>query len=220
MRILSNVRQNLHERILDSAELLFAQFGFHKVTMEEIARQADVARATIYLHFADKKEIGLACADRMHLRLLAHLRQIAAQPAPAVTRLRHMLVGRVLFAFDAAQDVSVKFDDMFAAIKPLYMVRREQYFENEAHLFREVLKAGVRSGEIAVQDGHGTALALVLATNALMPFSLSPRQLKARSEVKRKASKITDLLLKGMLPSRRSSGASKPSRRASLMRKG
>jgi AcrR family transcriptional regulator len=205
------VRRNLSKKILDSAEQLILQFGFRKVTMDDIAREAGVARATIYLHFRDRGEIGLACADRMHFRLLAHLRHISASSASAAERLRQMLIGRVLFAFDQAQTVSVKYEEMFDAIKPLYMLRREQYFANEARIFLKVLREGLRSAETAVENPPLTALALVLATNALMPFSLSPRQLKARQEVKQRASKIAELLLKSMCKSDGRTGKSEES---------
>jgi AcrR family transcriptional regulator len=42
------------ERILDAARLLFASRGFETVTMAEIARQAGVARATVFNHFGSK----------------------------------------------------------------------------------------------------------------------------------------------------------------------
>src|SRR5262249_30901745 len=42
------------ERILDAARGLFAVRGFDEVTMEEIAREASVARATVFNHFGSK----------------------------------------------------------------------------------------------------------------------------------------------------------------------
>lgn len=189
------MRRDVRESILSSAERLILQFGFNKVTMEDVAREAGLARATIYLHFRDRKEIGVACADRMHFRLLAYLQKLSTSRIPVAQRLHQMLTGRVLFAFDQAQRVSVKYEEMFAAIKPLYMVRREQYFANEARIFRKVLREGVHNGEIEIENPSLTALALVLSTNALMPFSLSPRQLKARGEVKQRVTKIADLVL-------------------------
>lgn len=101
----------------------------------------------------------------------------------------------LLFAFDQAQRVSVSYEEMFAAIKPLDMVRRERCFANEARIFRKVLREGGQNGEMEIENPSLTALALVLSTNALMPFSLSPRQLKARGEVTQRVTKIADLVL-------------------------
>jgi AcrR family transcriptional regulator len=37
-----------------AARRLFAEAGFHRVSLDEIARQADVARATVYHQFGSK----------------------------------------------------------------------------------------------------------------------------------------------------------------------
>jgi len=42
------------EKVVDAARLLFAETGFHRVSLDEIARQADVARATVYHQFGSK----------------------------------------------------------------------------------------------------------------------------------------------------------------------
>lgn len=49
------------ERIVSAALKLFAEKGYDGATTAEIARQAGVAEGTIYRHFADKKELFLAC---------------------------------------------------------------------------------------------------------------------------------------------------------------
>jgi len=42
------------EKVVDAARRLFAETGFHRVSLDEIARQADVARATVYHQFGSK----------------------------------------------------------------------------------------------------------------------------------------------------------------------
>jgi len=186
------------DRILDTAEAFVTASGFSKLTMEQLAREAGLSRATIYLHFKNKSEIALECADRLHSRLLAHLQQIAGLDGPVVGRLRSVLIGRVLFAVDAARRQSAGTDRMLAGIRPAYMVHREQYFANEAKVVLQLLREGVRRGEFFVSEPSLTALALVLSTNSLMPFSLSARQLKARHQIEQRVSKIVDLILSGL----------------------
>jgi|ETNmetMinimDraft_28_1059901.scaffolds.fasta_scaffold48823_2 AcrR family transcriptional regulator len=42
------------ERILDAARERFSRFGVRRTTMEEVSREAGLARATVYLHFPGK----------------------------------------------------------------------------------------------------------------------------------------------------------------------
>jgi hypothetical protein len=50
-----------------------------------------------------------------------------------------------------------------------------------------------------VDDPDETSLSLLLATNALMPFSLSREQRTDRATVERRVTQIADLLLNGVL---------------------
>lgn len=50
--------------ILEAAQLLFTERGFHAVTMDAIAAEADVAVGSIYHHFGNKDSLYLALVER------------------------------------------------------------------------------------------------------------------------------------------------------------
>jgi AcrR family transcriptional regulator len=52
------------DRILASAYELFARRGVRSVGVDEVIRRADVAKATLYRHFASKDELVLAFLQR------------------------------------------------------------------------------------------------------------------------------------------------------------
>jgi AcrR family transcriptional regulator len=52
-------------RALRTAEELFKKVGFRAVTMELVAREANVAKATLYSYFKNKDELYLAVCGRM-----------------------------------------------------------------------------------------------------------------------------------------------------------
>ena len=43
--------------ILEVASKMFARFGFHKTTIDEIARSARKAKGSVYYHFTDKEDL-------------------------------------------------------------------------------------------------------------------------------------------------------------------
>jgi AcrR family transcriptional regulator len=55
----------LHRRIVRAAEELFKKSGFRGVTMEAVARDAAVSKATLYSRFRSKDELFLAVCSRM-----------------------------------------------------------------------------------------------------------------------------------------------------------
>lgn len=191
-------RTDLPDAILDAVDRLLARFGYRKMTMDDLAREAGIAKRTIYLHFPSKEEVALSSIDRVIARLLERLRQIAAMPSPADRRLREMLVARILFRFDSVQDYYQSFDEMFAELRPRYLARRERYFAAEAALFAEVLAEGVERGVLTCDDVSQTSRALLAATNSLLPYSLSARELGARADVEATVARIAGLLLDGL----------------------
>ena len=51
--------------ILEAAAAVFAEKGYPRATMKEIAGQAGIAPGTIYLYFKNKRDLLLAIADRV-----------------------------------------------------------------------------------------------------------------------------------------------------------
>ena len=56
-------------RALDAAQACMARFGVAKTTIDDIAREANLSRATMYRHYANKHEMFGAVAQREILRI-------------------------------------------------------------------------------------------------------------------------------------------------------
>ena len=54
------------KQILDAATQVFAEKGFHRATVKEIARVAGIADGTIYTYFASKTEVLLGILHRLN----------------------------------------------------------------------------------------------------------------------------------------------------------
>jgi len=192
------VREDISDLILDAADRLLARYGYRKMTMDDIAQEVGIGKGTIYLHFKSKEEIALARVDRIVDRLNERLRGIAHSNGSAVARLRRMLLERVLFRFDSVQHYTESLSDVLAAIRPALLVRHNRHFDEEERVFAALLKEGKSDGEFVFKDIRGTARALLVATNALLPYSLSTRELGKRKDVEAQAAHIAELLIKGL----------------------
>jgi AcrR family transcriptional regulator len=185
--------------ILDATDAFLARYGYKKMTVDDLAQAVGIGKGTIYLHFSSKEEIALSHIDRIMERLKERLRAIAAEDAPPEERLRRMLVERILFRFDSVQHYTQSLNDLLAALRPRLLARRKRYFEEEAAVFAEVLGEGARLGFFDAKDVSLTANTMLLATNSLLPYSLSASELGERNEIEEKARRLADLLLNGVL---------------------
>lgn len=192
-------RPEMQDTILDAANRLMERYGYKKMTMDDLAQEAGIGKGTIYLHFRSKEEVALSCMEMMKKRIHAELCALARGNGSPVERLHTMLVRRVMMRFDAVQGYARSLDDLLAALRPQFLARRERWLAEEAEIFAEVLIEGRLHGTFAVEEALNQAMTLLLATNALMPFSLSPRELGERAEVLGKAESLAAMLLHGVL---------------------
>ena len=66
------------EAILAAALDEFSKRGFAAARLEDVAQRADVAKGTIYLHFADKEELFQELVRTMLGPLVANLLELSA----------------------------------------------------------------------------------------------------------------------------------------------
>jgi len=191
--------REVREAILDATDRLLSSVGYKKMTIDDLAREVGIGKGSVYLHFTSKEEIALSHVDRIVERLERRLLKIAAEPASCESRLRRMLVERVLYRFDSVQHYTRSFDDLLSAIRPSLMIRRARYFGEEAAIFAEVVSKGFERGEFTPNNALEKAESLLLATNSLLPVSLTTRELGEREEIEQKVLRVADLLLTGLI---------------------
>lgn len=69
------------ERLLDAAETCFSRFGISKTTVEDIAKQAQVSRATVYRYFPGRDAVVSGVILRETERYLEQVRpRVESQP--------------------------------------------------------------------------------------------------------------------------------------------
>ena len=187
------------ELILDAAERLLARYGYRKMTIDDLAREAGIGKGTVYLHFRSKEDVVLSHVDRVVNRVIARLRVIAASDASPAAKLREMLVGRIMLRFDSVQHFTESISEVLRDLRAALLQRRQGYFEEEAKVLSGVLREGQRAGAFRRHEALATARTLILVSNSLLPFSLSTQELGKRREVEQAVDRIADLVLEGLL---------------------
>jgi AcrR family transcriptional regulator len=70
------------EKILQVAAKLIVRQGYTATSVNQIARETGIGKATVYHHFPDKKAIVLALLDRSSSRVRDALSAVKAEPDP------------------------------------------------------------------------------------------------------------------------------------------
>lgn len=79
------------DQIADAALRRFSRYGFKRTSMEDIAREAGLAKATLYLHFGGKDDVFRAMMARSAQRVEARCRHVLTMSGPFPQRLAALL---------------------------------------------------------------------------------------------------------------------------------
>ncbi len=191
--------REVREALLDATDRLLARSGYQKMTIDELANEVGIGKGSIYLHFPSKEEIALSHIDRIIERLKGELEVIAEQNFSGAEKLRRMLLKRVLFRFDSVQHYTQNLNDLLAALRPKLLARRKGYFEEESRIFARVIEEGIMDKTFSAGNAQEIAETLLLATNSLLPFSLTTKELGERADLEAKTLRLANLLLEGLL---------------------
>jgi len=192
-------RLEMQGKILDATDRLLARYGYRKMTIDDLAAEVGIGKGSIYLHFRSKEEVVYSHIDRVIVRLLQRLAQIAQSRRTPADKLRKMIVLRVMFRFDSVQHFPESLADMFRDLRPGIYRHRQNHFKQEQILFATTLQEGQRFGAFQKNNRAAVAQAIISATNSLLPFHLSTRELGNRRDVQKTVELIADLLLDGIL---------------------
>src|SRR5215210_9407513 len=66
--VISEAKQDARERILETAYELFSRRAIRDVGVDEVIKQAGVAKATLYRHFPSKDDLVIAFLERREER--------------------------------------------------------------------------------------------------------------------------------------------------------
>lgn len=79
------------DQIINATRVLFTRYGYRRTAMDDIAREAGVAKATLYLHFAGKDDVFRAMVARC--RAVMDERCVAAEQmdGPVASRIAALL---------------------------------------------------------------------------------------------------------------------------------
>ena len=80
-------REARAQRILDAASTLILRYGYHKTTIDDIAREAGVGKGTLYLHWNTREALFAALILREKVAMAEDITQrLACDPAGATLR--------------------------------------------------------------------------------------------------------------------------------------
>lgn len=89
-----------HDAIVDTVNGLLAAKGYDLMTVDEVAAEVGIAKASLYKHFPSKEVLASAAMKRLQRQALARIEQLDAQDGDAQHRLRELVRWALLTQYE------------------------------------------------------------------------------------------------------------------------
>jgi AcrR family transcriptional regulator len=162
------------QHIAQTAWRLFADRGFEQVTVAEVARQAQVAVATVFNYFPTKEDLFYSRLEAFEAQLIEAVATRAAGTPVLVAFRRHLLRSGGLLAQVEAGDAQalerLRTVHRLIAASPALLAREQQALARTAHALAALLAAETGAGADDLRP-QTAANALVGVQRAMVDYT-------------------------------------------------
>jgi AcrR family transcriptional regulator len=160
---LTDAAKNRKNEIIDGAMKLFAQYGYHSTSLNDVASKIGVTKATLYYYFRSKDEIMRAILEKSMNRMDKALDLDKADLSPR-EKLRQFIQYHIIFGSDGAELAKITFDQMSAFPKRMRNALKSREKKVDAFL-QGILEEGIKDGSFAIDDVKIAAYAILGTCN-------------------------------------------------------
>jgi AcrR family transcriptional regulator len=149
-------------QLVAAALAVIERIGLRKTTLEDVTAEARVSRSTMYYYFGSKADLFTAVIDHLIEDLQQKVAGGVDPTSPADERLMQIVavlggeVQRLVMLYEVTRDVA-------GEMVPLAQKRIDQFGDWYLALLAEVVRDGVDSGQLVVDDPERFARTLQLA---------------------------------------------------------
>lgn len=177
-------RMRIHNNILTAAKAGIGRAGIHGITMNEIAIEADISRATLFKYFPSKNDIVTAVADEMQQGFFALIDRCILRSDDPAERVRLVFVTTATALENSStlskQFVAISFLALNRPAVPPTVERFDGAFRKM--LSTEQLKASPAL-DLVTDFAAGIFVGLLYRWLTLDPFPLRQRMVAAAEDV-------------------------------------
>lgn len=161
----------IQEQILQAAKHLFQVHGFHKVTMDDVAKAIGKGRSSLYYYYKSKEEIFDAVMDIEISEMLAAISRAIERVLTVekkinvfcITKLKIQPEKRAFFnALDAGMDA-----DALSNFNKTKLKHHIYIMKQEGALLGQVISQGIKQGELKEIDKKDQELLIFVLLSSL-----------------------------------------------------
>ncbi len=182
--------------IVDSATKFFSKYGFHKTTMDEIAKNIHKAKGVLYYYFKSKEELFNAVLKQELDQVKNELRKIPVSDNDSLVMLKSYFLTRLKLlhkALNYQETLKGDFFEKYIFVKDV----RDDFVKFERAQLTLILGKGKNEGYIDVKDIKSTVNILLMVVSGIeIPLYLQDKYIEYETTIEELSVLIVNSLRK------------------------
>jgi AcrR family transcriptional regulator len=183
--------------LLEAARRVFGRSGFEAATIDEIAREAGVAKGTVYLYYRSKRSIYWAALQEGIAELEALTRERVRRAATLHEAIRNFILTKIEYFDERREFFRIYAQELSGqAARPAYgHADFKPLYRRQVRGLQAAVAAAIGRGEIRKVDAAQAAGAIVDLTRGVVTRRLMRRR---RAAAATEVDAIVDLIWRGL----------------------
>jgi AcrR family transcriptional regulator len=142
--------------IIEASQKRFGIFGLEKTSMQEIADDLNLSKASLYYYFPDKESLYKAVVEKEQGEFLSNIsKRISSFNEPEQLLLEY--ANARLIYFRTLLNLSRLRLEAFSYLKPAFRETIQRFKEKEKEIIKRIIENGVHNGIFYIDDTDKTA---------------------------------------------------------------
>jgi TetR/AcrR family transcriptional repressor of mexJK operon len=188
--------------IMQAARKRFAHYGFSKVTMDEIAGDVELGKASLYYYFPTKEELFKAVIYQEQTEFLNNVELLLQKSTSAAWKLKEYVEQRIAYSHKLANLGTLSLHSILD-VKSVFRKLYEDFECQELILLKKIIDEGKKTGEFRYELPEELVKVFLHAIQGLKLRFV--RFLKEQTlddennkELESEMNLVTDILINGM----------------------
>jgi TetR/AcrR family transcriptional regulator len=161
-----NSAKKKENEIAAAARKRFAYYGFSKVTMDEIAADVGMGKASLYYYFPTKEDLFKSVIAEEQEQFIEKLQRILQDKISAADRIQQYVQER-LNHFKTFVNLAKLSFQAIQELKPVFADLHKNFSEREHQLLSAIIHDGIKKGELKAGQPEKTATLILHVLHGL-----------------------------------------------------
>ncbi len=157
---------DIKDLIVESATKYFSRYGFHKTTMDEIAKHIHKAKGILYYYFKSKEELFNEVLKQELNNVKTELSKITGSDVDSLTMIKKYFLTRLKLLSTAVnyhETLKADFFEQYHFVKDV----RDDFAAFEYNQVNQMLKKSISEGHLDIKNRESTVNAVLMLIKSI-----------------------------------------------------